>query len=64
MIQSSEESKLLNCHELAKRINVPVNTIYYWVSRKEIPFIKLGKHNRFDFQEVITFFKNKTSNVN
>lgn len=54
------KSDYLNPKELAERINVPVNTIYFWVSRGEIPFTKMGKHIRFSLSEVMDFFKLKT----
>lgn len=49
--------KFLGPKELAKLLGVPVNTIYYWVSKKQIPVVKMGKHNRFNYQEVLEFFK-------
>ena len=55
----SNEKQFLTCRELAQKINVPVNTIYYWISKNEIPYIKMGKHNRFDYEEVMKFFKSK-----
>lgn len=54
------KSDYLNPKELAQRINVPVNTIYFWISRREIPFTKMGKHIRFSLPEVMEFFKQKT----
>ncbi|MBI2521209.1 MAG: helix-turn-helix domain-containing protein [Bdellovibrio sp.] len=60
MIERQEGRPLLNCRELAQKFNVPVNTVYYWVSKKEIPYIKVGKHNRFNYQEVMEFFKKQT----
>lgn len=54
------DHKYLDPKQLAKKLNVPVNTIYYWVSRKRIPYIKMGKHNRFSYQEVMEFFRDKT----
>jgi len=50
----------LTSKELSIRLNVPVNTIYYWVSKGHIPYIKMGKHNRFEYQVVLDFFKDKT----
>lgn len=52
-----ESVKFIGPKELAKLLGVPINTIYYWVSKKQIPFVKMGKHNRFNFQEVLEFFK-------
>ena len=51
----------LSPKELASLLNVPVNTIYYWISKDEIPYIKMGKHIRFSYDEVIEHFKEKTS---
>lgn len=64
MINTVNNKLLLTSKELAQKINVPINTIYYWVSRKEIPYIKVGKHNRFDYEEVMEFFRDKTLNKN
>lgn len=64
MINTVNNKLLLTSKELVQKINVPINTIYYWVSRKEIPYIKVGKHNRFDYEEVMEFFRDKTLNKN
>ena len=34
--------RLLNCQEVAHRLGVNPSTVRAWVSRKEIPFMKLG----------------------
>lgn len=47
--------------QLASLLNVSPATIYYWVSRLEIPFLKVGKHLRFDVQAVIDTFDSRTS---
>lgn len=47
--------------EIALELNVPVNTIYYWVAKSQIPYIKIGKHHRFLYDEVIDFFRKKTN---
>ena len=61
MINDNGDKHLLTVRELAKDLKVSINTIYYWVSRNEIPYIKLGKHNRFYLKEVLEYFKNKTN---
>ncbi len=55
-----EHDKLLTIQELANKLTVSVQTVYYWVSRGEIPVVKVGKHNRFIFSEVLNAFKEKT----
>ena len=49
--------KYLSTKELAIRLNVPLATIYYWIANNEIPHIKIGKHHRFLYGEVMDFFK-------
>lgn len=51
----------LSTKELAKKLNVPLATIYFWIAKNEIPHIKIGKHHRFLYEEVLVFFKNKTT---
>ena len=60
MIETTTERILLNSKEVATKLGVPLNTVYYWVSKNEIPYIKAGKHNRFDYEEVMAHFKQKT----
>ena len=53
-------AKLLRLSEIALALNVSENTIYYWVSRYEIPFLRIGRHLRFKHDEVLQFFINRT----
>ena len=46
--------------EIAQHLQVPLATVYYWVHRKEIPFIKVGRHLRFEIEKVNKFFSDKT----
>jgi len=48
---------LLTIRQLAERLQLSVGTIYYWVSRREIPVIRVGKHLRFDFAAVLRHFQ-------
>lgn len=52
-------SSLLTIQELATHLKVPVKTIYYWVHRREIPYLKVGKHLRFNANHVIQCFESK-----
>lgn len=57
----NQESKpLLTIAEMANELHVPRKTIYYWVGRFEIPFMKVGRHIRFNRDEVLQFFHNRT----
>ena len=52
--------ELLTVTEIAQRLKVPVNTVYYWVSRREIPFLRMGKHLRFVHAQVVEHFLRRT----
>lgn len=47
---------LLTVDELSLFLKVSTHTIYYWVSRQEIPVLRLGKHLRFDRERVLAHF--------
>lgn len=47
--------------ELAKRLQVPKQTVYHWVHRREIPYLKVGRHLRFDYEDVLNHFRVSTS---
>ena len=51
---------LLNAKQIAEALSVSVDTIYYWVSRNEIPFLKVGRHLRFSLGAVLGFFEERT----
>lgn len=40
--RGSEPAALLTYRAVAERLGVPVGTIHYWVSRHEIPHVRLG----------------------
>ena len=48
---------LYTIKELADLLRVSPKTIYYWSRRREIPYVKVGRHLRFVPHEVIEFFK-------
>ncbi|MBU0472353.1 MAG: helix-turn-helix domain-containing protein [Nanoarchaeota archaeon] len=57
-------NKLFTVQEMAEMLSVPVSWIYQRTrfGKESIPHIKLGKYIRFDPEEVIGFFKEKTPN--
>lgn len=50
------ESRIVNIQELSRILNVPVATMYYYKNAGMLPFFKVGKHLRFDLDEVINHF--------
>lgn len=51
---------LVSLKGLSEILNVSESTIYYWVERNEIPFLKVGKHLRFIVDDVLRFYAEKT----
>lgn len=53
---------LYNIKELSKLLNISTSTIYRWVHRKEIPFVKLGGRLLFEGAKIQEFiFQNSVS---
>ena len=42
--------------QLASKLNISIKTIYYYARRNEIPFVRIGKHLRFNFDDVLSYF--------
>lgn len=58
-----EKERLCTVEEIAGVLKVPMKTIYYWVSRGEIPCIRVGRHLRFLREEVIQHFRCETNSA-
>ena len=56
---TQEAGHLFSVEELSLLLQVSEKTIYYWVGRHEIPFLKIGRHVRFVATEVLESFKKK-----
>ena len=52
--------EILTVLGVAELLKVSRKTIYYWISRDEIPYFKVGKHRRFDRDEVMEYFRQAT----
>lgn len=52
-------SELITAKELAKRLNVQVSWVYRRtrLGQEAIPHVKMGKYVRFDWEEVVDFYK-------
>lgn len=57
---AKSQGSLLTLEEVALYLNVSSKTVYYWVGRAEIPFIRVGRHLRFDPATVVQHFSGKT----
>jgi excisionase family DNA binding protein len=43
---------LIDIKELARRLSLSVGGLYNKASRREIPFVKIGRSLRFDWEEI------------
>jgi len=62
-INETKKAKLsdyISVDGLSEVLQVSTGTIYYWVSRNEIPHVYIGRHIRFSLDEVIKYFRDKT----
>ena len=48
---------LIDIKELSRRLSVPKDSLYQKVYRRNIPFIKIGRSLRFDYDEVLLSFR-------
>lgn len=55
---------LYNIEETSKFLRISVSTLYRWVHKKEIPFVKLGGKLLFSQDEIQEYIKkNSVSNL-
>lgn len=51
--------QLIDIPTLSRKLNIKPKTIYDWIHRKYIPFIKVGRLIRFDEYEIKEWLENK-----
>ena len=51
------EDKIMSSKEVAEFLNVSLATIYTKVNKREIPFMKRGKHLLFSKNDIISWLK-------
>ena len=56
--------KLLTAKQLSDILEIKVATVYDWVSRKEIPYVKIGRLIRFKKAEVFRWVDSHTIRPN
>ena len=54
--------QLLTIKQLSERLNFKIKTIYDWVHRERIPYLKIEGSLRFDYDEVLRWLKIKDIN--
>lgn len=51
-MQAGAPTTLIGIDELSRRLNIAKGTLYNWVYLRRIPFIKVGRCLRFDYDAV------------
>jgi excisionase family DNA binding protein len=46
-------NELIDINELSRRLSVARGTLYNWVYLRRIPFVKVGRCVRFDYDQVL-----------
>ena len=54
---------LYNINELSKLLNISTSTLYRWVHKKEIPFVKLGGRLLFEGEKIQEFIKQNSVSI-
>lgn len=46
-------TEMIGPKELARRCGVPMGTVYWWISTKRVPFVRLGRRQvRFEVDAI------------
>ena len=55
--QEVRVNKLIGFEEVSRLTSVPASTIRKMVTRKKIPCIRIGKHVRFDEEDIVSWIE-------
>jgi excisionase family DNA binding protein len=53
------DKRYVNPQELSEYLGLSKGTLYVWVCRRQIPYLKVGKLLRFDLKEIEGWLKDK-----
>lgn len=59
------EAELIDVEELARRLSIPQSRVYAETRKKgpgTIPVIRIGRYCRFQFSQVLEYFKERNQN--
>ena len=56
------EKRFLDMNECSKYVGITKGTLYVWVCRRKIPYLKIGNLVKFDVQRIERWMKNKEIN--
>ena len=55
----NKNTRLLTTQEIAEYINISHRTVESWVSKRKIPFVKVGRLTRFRIDQIEEWIENK-----
>lgn len=58
--RTETKKKLMNIGEVAEFLNIPVATVRDYVWRKQIPYVKVGRHVRFRHEEILAWLESRS----
>ena len=59
------EKRILNMDDCAKYLGLSKGTLYVWVCRRKIPYLKVGRLVKFDMRKIEEWLKeNSVSKLN
>ena len=53
------EKRFLNMDECSQYVGITKGTLYVWVCRRKIPYLKVGKLIKFDIRTIETWMNSK-----
>jgi len=57
------EKRFIGVEELATYLDISVNTIYFWIYQRKIPYHKIGRLVRFDLREIENWIKSRRIDI-
>jgi len=58
------EKQFIDINELSEYLSVSKNTIYWWITTKQIPYNKLGRLVRFNLGQVNSWLQDNNHEAN
>ncbi len=56
-------NQLLDVHQISERLGIKLNTVYSWVNQRKIPYVKVGRLVRFDWQDIEKWIEDRKVHV-
>jgi excisionase family DNA binding protein len=57
-----ENERLMTVRDVARFLNVQENTIYQYCYKRKIPYLKVGRHKRFNKSVILAWLEKNSYN--